>query len=387
MTSGFVILGILIAFFAFARLWALTANAEVDRYVDQELRKFLVGASVHIYKGALVGTDPAGYLKAFVPGDVFRGIAYEECDNTIGAATAGAKSCRVFQVGDFSYTLTSAAQSDCGKPAFATADNAIALTGHPDAYVGRIVCYVSANLVIVRLKALGEKPPNGVGSVEQTLVGNEIWTTTGATAGTVNLGNGFEAKSILGPGIAPVGGEDAAINLVFDATAEVALASIRAPLANLPVDKGITMDFDFVASDSGDHAALDIDIGLGTALTVNSEADIDHADMAQLAAFHIDGASDNILAQSDNATTDVAAVDTTIDNDSATDVPTHGKIIVRPAGTVEFWIAGARVLATTVFAVLSTSVLAPFVNVEKTSNDTTCTVTVRNLRVAGGCAA
>ena len=383
MTFSIVTLGILIALASLWRLCALSANAQVDRYVDQELRSFPVGVA-HIYVGALVGVDPAGHLKAFEPGDRFAGVAYEECDNSSG--TAGAVSCRVYTQGDFEYTLTSGVQKDLGKPVFATADNAIALTGHPDAYVGRIVGYVTTNTVTVRLKAPGEVAPNGVGSITQTLVGNEVWTATGATAGTVNLGNGLEAKSILGPGIAPVGGEDSAINLVFDATSEVALASIRAPIANLPVDKGITFEVDLVAANTG-AAAVDIDFGLGTALTTNSEADVDHVDMAQLAGFHIDAASENILAQSDNATTDVAAVDTTIDNDSSTDVPKKFKIIVRPAGTVEFWIAGVRVLSTTAFAVLSTANLAPFVNVEKTADAATCTVTVRNLRVCGGVAA
>jgi hypothetical protein len=383
----FVLIAIIAAFAWMLRPRVLSANAEVVvDTTDSTLRSWLVAAGEKIYKGALVGLNPAGYLKAFVPGDLFVGIAYEAFDNSASSSVSTSR-CRVQVGGDVEYTLTSAAIKDAGKPLFATADDAVALTGHPDAYVGLILYYVKANTVLFRLKAAGEVAPNGVGSIVQKVVGNEVWTTTGATAGTANIGGGFEVKSILGPGIAPVGGEDAAINLVFDATAEIALASLRAPIANLPVDKGITLDVDFVASDSGDNGAIDIDIGLGTALTTNSEADIDHADMVQLAAFHMDGASDNILAQSDNNTTDVAPVDTTIDNDSATDVPKHLKIIVRPSGVVEFWIAGARVLATTAFAVLSTAVLAPFVNMEKTSNDTTATVTVRNLRVAGGCAA
>jgi len=385
MGTGFMILGILIAFFAFSRLYVLTANAEVDRYVDQELRTFLVGASVHIYKGALVGTDPAGYLKAFVPGDVFKGIAYEECDNTIGAATAGAKSCRVFQMGDFSYTLANAAQADCGKPAFATADNAIALTGHPDAYVGRIVSYEKANAVVVRLNALGEKPPNGIGSLELVLTGHEAFTATGATAGTACVG-GFDLKSILGTGWTMNAAEDGGILGTFDATSEVALASCRARNACFPVDKGFTFEVELCVTNSG-AAANDIDFGVGSALTTNSEADIDHADMAQLAGFHVDAASENILFQSDDATTDVAAVDTTIDNDSSTDVPKKFKIVGRPSGVVELWIDGVRRLSTTSFAVLSTALVAPFINVEKTADAAVMTILFRNLRMAGGVAA
>src|SRR5262249_1982980 len=74
---------------------ALTANREIGRYVDQELRTYRVLANVHIYKGGLVGVDRAtGYARPLVLGDAFAGVAYEEIDNTGGSN--GAKSCRVF---------------------------------------------------------------------------------------------------------------------------------------------------------------------------------------------------------------------------------------------------------------------------------------------------
>lgn len=383
---GFTTLAVIVAFWAFVRAFALSANAQV--VVDDtsmSIRAWLVGAGVHIYKGALVGVDPAGYLKAFVPGDMFVGVAYEEFNNSASSSVSTTK-CRVIVTGDVEYTLSGAAVKDVGKPVYATADNAIALTGHPDAYVGRILYYVTTNTVLVRLKSPGEVAPNGVGSIELKLTGHETFTATGATAGTSYLG-GFELKSILGTGWVQNDAEGGGIKADFDAVAEVALASLRQTNDNLPVDKGITMELDFVAADKGDANALDIDIGLGTALTTNSEADIDHADMAQLAAFHIDGASDNILAQSDDATTDVAAVDTGVDNDSTTDVPKKLKIVVRPTGAVEFWIDGVRKLSTTTFALAPTANVGAFVNMEKTADNTTASIILRNLRVAGGCAA
>jgi hypothetical protein len=147
------------------------------------------------------------------------------------------------------------------------------------------------------------------------------------------------------------------------------------------------MELEFCAPDSGDSNTLDIDFGFGTALTTNSEADIDHADQVQLLGFHMDGASDNVLAQSDDNTTDVAAVDTTIDNDSTTDVPKKYKIVIRPTGVGELWVAGVRVLSTTVFTILSTALVGAFVNMEKTSNDTTASIIIGKLRVAAGMAA
>ena len=126
---------ILIAAILLKPLFALSANAQVARLVDQDLREYQVGAAEHIYRDALVGIDPAGYLKAFVPGDMFAGLAYEEIDNSSG--TAGAKKCRVYVLGDFVLPLTSVAITDVGKAAFATGDDAAALSGHFDAYVGR----------------------------------------------------------------------------------------------------------------------------------------------------------------------------------------------------------------------------------------------------------
>lgn len=365
---------------------ALTANRNVDHLVDQELRSYPVGASVHIYRNGFVGVDPAGYAKAFVPGDVFVGVAYEEIDNSSGSAAA--LYVRVYTEGDFVMALTSAALKDAGHPVFATDDAALARTGHPDAFVGTVVHKDkdASGYAVVRLRRPGEKPPNGIGSIELTLSGHETFAETGATAGTFNL-EGYDGKSALGLGILMADAEDAGITCQFDGTTEVALASIRTTDDRLPVDKGITFEVDLVVSDKGDNVALDIDWGLGTALTSNSEADIDHADMVQLACFHMNGNSDNILFQSDDNTTDVAAVDTLIDNDSSTDVSKKFKIIGRPDGTVEAWVNGVRVLSSTTFALLSTALVAPFINVEKTSEDTPAVLTFKNLRVCGGCAA
>lgn len=384
MTLIFSILAVLVIAFLARPLFAASANATLNRFVDQELRSYPVGAAVHIYRDTAVGVDPAGHLKAFVPGDVFVGIAYEECDNSAGAAAA--LNCRVYVLGDFELPLTSVAKTDTGRPLFATADNTFALTGHPDAYVGRILNKERTDYCVVRLKSPGERPPNGFGSVTLQLTGHESFTATGATAGTSPVG-AFDLKSILGPGFAVRDAEDGGIALAFDATAEIALASVRTPNDILPIDKGLTAEFDMCVTDKGDAAAVDLDIGFGTALTTNSEASVDHADMVQLFAVHMDGASDNILLQSDDNTTDVAPADTTIDNDSTTDVPKHFKLIVRPTGVCECWIDGVRVLSSTAFAMLSTANVAFFANAEKTSDDTTFECVIRNLTVKAGCAA
>jgi|GEM_PF-661423 len=377
-----MLISVLVVMLLGLRLFALSANAEVDRYVDQELRSYPVGASVHVYKGALVGIDPAGYLKAFVPGDLFVGVAYEEADNSSGSA--GDINCRVFVVGDFSYTLTGVTVKDVGKAVFATADDAIALSGHPDAFVGRVVVREASNTATIRLRAFGERPSEtDTGSYEMVNDFTGVFIATGADGASdgPQYSNGFKHASALGLGVHQISGEDGGAQLDFDAVAEVASATIHTGDV-FPVDKGITLEARLYLSGIGDDAALDVDWGLGTLLTANSIASIDHADMVNLACFHMDGSSANINAQSDDDTTDVAPVDTTIDN--ATDAFKDFKIVVRPTGAVEFWIDGARVLSGTTFAVAATAALCGFINLEKTSNDTTAVMTVDRIRVAGG---
>ncbi|HUX16944.1 MAG TPA: hypothetical protein VMW52_10765 [Phycisphaerae bacterium] len=361
--------------------WALTANAEFTEYTG-DLRAVPCGEGVHIFKSGYVGIDPAGYAKPFVPGDVFVGIADREADNAAG--TAGDVSCIVRMQGDFVLSLTSAAAADVGKAVYATADNALSLSGHPDGFVGRIIGLAAANTVYVRLRPFGQQPGDADGCKTIYISGAEFFLPTGGGASaTVLHPKGMIAETALGVGVLHYPGEGGGVQLAMDAVAEVALASLYSE-DSFPVDQGITMEADVVMADKGDDVALDFDFGLGTPLTANSKADIDHAEMVDLIAFHMDGNSDNICAQSDNNTTDVAPVDTTIDNDSTTDVSKHWKIVGRPTGVCELWIDGVRALDSTVFAVRSTVALAAFVNIEKTNNDTPASVIIRNLRIAGG---
>ena len=49
---------------------ALTANREVQRYVDQELRGYAVAAGANVFKGAFVGLS-GGYARGLVASDPF----------------------------------------------------------------------------------------------------------------------------------------------------------------------------------------------------------------------------------------------------------------------------------------------------------------------------
>ncbi len=128
---------------------ALTSNREVDHYIDQELRSFQVAASVRVYKGAFVGLNASGYAKGLTAGDTFLGIAYEEIDNSSGAN--GDLSVRVYSLGDFGHTLTSAAVTDIGRPVFASADDTLTFSAAGNTYVGVVQDRIAANEIILRM--------------------------------------------------------------------------------------------------------------------------------------------------------------------------------------------------------------------------------------------
>ena len=64
----------------------LTANANLEQFIDDQLQRHDVKAAVIVYRNAYVGRDPAGNVGPFILGDEFVGIAFEKADNTDGAA-------------------------------------------------------------------------------------------------------------------------------------------------------------------------------------------------------------------------------------------------------------------------------------------------------------
>ena len=128
---------------------ALSANREVDRYVDQELRSYQAAASAHVYKGGFVGLDSSGYARALAAGDVCVGLAYEECDNSDGSD--GNRSVRVYMQGDFLHALSSAALTNIGEAVYASDDETLTFTSTDNSLVGVCVDRPEANKIILRL--------------------------------------------------------------------------------------------------------------------------------------------------------------------------------------------------------------------------------------------
>lgn len=135
----------------------LTANRDVDHYIDQELRSYLVAPGTHIYKGALVGlSSDDGDARPLVPGDLFIGIAHKEIDNT---GCDGWYGVQVYTLGDFGFQLPGATMADIGRPVYASSDERVTFTEADSAdagnsYVGRVVGVGKPGEIILRLDTL-----------------------------------------------------------------------------------------------------------------------------------------------------------------------------------------------------------------------------------------
>lgn len=151
---------------------ALTANRDVDHYIDQELRSYQVAAAANVFKGALVGLSAGGYAQPLTAGDPFVGIAYEEADNTTGSA--GDISVRVYTLGDFGVTLTGATVADVGRPVCASADDTLTFVSNGNSYVGTVVDLVQTNEIILRIDPGHEQVKTITHAVENLSAGSDI---------------------------------------------------------------------------------------------------------------------------------------------------------------------------------------------------------------------
>jgi len=158
---------------------ALSANRELNRYVDQELRTLPVKASAHIYKGGFVGLN-GGYARPLVAGDAFAGIAYEEIDNSSGSD--GDLMCRVFTQSDVEHALTGASRSYNGRALYASDDGTLTTTATGKSFVGYQLDVPGTNKVVLRIQTTAMS----AGGVRQKVVSKA--SATNVTIGLADFG-------------------------------------------------------------------------------------------------------------------------------------------------------------------------------------------------------
>lgn len=120
---------------------------------DGKVQNYPLGAAKKTYKGALTIVDTGtGYAEtgADAAAKGFIGVAYEDGDNTSGAA--GAVSLRVHKTGSFVYNASGASQSWLSKTVYLGGDdNTVALSSTNLIAVGVVTEFIGATKVRVRI--------------------------------------------------------------------------------------------------------------------------------------------------------------------------------------------------------------------------------------------
>jgi len=161
--------------------------------------------------------------------------------------------------------------------------------------------------------------------------------------------------------------------LAFDAASEAAQAALYSadtvPCADGPIFEAKVAIFDIGA------AAVDCSIGLA-----NGSHATDFDAVTEAVLIHLDAASLNILAESDDGTTEVAATDTTVD--AVDDTYFLIWIDCRDLTDIQIYINAVNVLAATVFKLnAATGPLLPIAHIEKTSDAAVFDLRVEYMRV------
>jgi len=190
---------------------------------------------------------------------------------------------------------------------------------------------------------------------------------------TISLGDGFWSVPVTTAGNNfLLTGHGEGVSMAFDATAEAqkldALSITSIPVATpCLVEALICLNLNLSA------AAGDLNVGLANE-THATDADT----IAESLFVHIDGNSLNILAESDDGTTEVAATDTTVD--AVVGTPFLVQWDLTDDEDIQMYINGVNVLPATVFKLdKATGPLKLCVHMEKTSDTAVGNVTVQRL--------
>lgn len=129
------------------------------------------------------------------------------------------------------------------------------------------------------------------------------------------------------------------------------------------------IEFEVRFPDAGSGAAVDINLAIG-----NGTSTTDFDAVTEYVAFHIDGGSLNLMAQSKDGTTTVASTDTTVDITAGSAVANRFlfQIDISDPADVQLYCNGVNVLLSTVFKI--DAAVGPFgviVHLEKSTGTTT----------------
>ena len=163
-----------------------------------------------------------------------------------------------------------------------------------------------------------------------------------------------------------------AVQLAIDNGNEAGKAAMLS-VATIDVDDSPVLEGRVAIYDASDNT-VDINFGLAS-----GDHATDFETIAAFAALQVDGGSLSINAHSDDGTTDVAPVDTTVDY--VDDTYFHFMIDARDKTSVKLYVNGARVLSESTFSLSAySSALAAIAHVEKTTGTATADIRIDFLR-------
>lgn len=184
----------------------------------------------------------------------------------------------------------------------------------------------------------------------------------------------FTTEATDGEGVTQVVGQPG-VKLSFDAVAEVAQAAIYSA-DTVAIGSNPILEAWVAIYDIGDNAALDINIGLA-----NGSHATDFETVGEFVAAQLDGNALSINVHSDDGTTDVAPVDSTID--AVDDTRFLLQIDCRDVDDIQVYVNGVDAVpsGTTLALTAASGPLKPIAHIEKTSDNTTADVRVLSMGV------
>lgn len=162
--------------------------------------------------------------------------------------------------------------------------------------------------------------------------------------------------------------------LAFSATAEAQKVDALSQ-KSIPVAIPFIVEGRMAVYDIGDNAAVDINVGLANA-THATDGDA----ITESVFLHLDGTALDILLESDDGTTEVAAEDSTID--AVDDTYFDFRMDCRDLTDIQIYINGVLMKAASVYALGdATGPMKLLAHIEKTSNDTLGEIRIAHLAV------
>jgi predicted RecA/RadA family phage recombinase len=190
---------------------------------------------------------------------------------------------------------------------------------------------------------------------------------------TISLGDGFASVPIATAGILQcVIGHAEGATMILDATAEAQKMDALSH-RSVAVLSPCLVDAEICINANGSGAAVDLNVGLA-----NDTHATDADSITESLFVHIDGSSLNILAESDDGATEVAATDTT--KDAVEGMPFLVQWDLANWEDIQMYVNGVNVLPDSVFDISgATGPLKLLAHIEKTSDAATANVTIRRL--------